>query len=342
MNPKEWQGVDDGTSFKQLLAHFVREISKEEYHSYRNFWNKKSCYRPNDVAMSTELAFGCSGENESKVSLWIDLPIMTSPTQKEIKQHKREKQRQHQTLKKSGNKKITSPFPGDHENGTNSFQNHPYKPFFHMQTHSTTAYNLIQSILIHRIRVLASQVCPSIDNVRLHDEENELKMAFENLKKNAISWHWPASEGRDNVTTETPIPRCQVKYHPTTSSPHATKMWQSFLRNLPATRETVIPEDNAERRKGGLRIFHKLAAGCSDKNDRKLPNIKRFSDSCASRQKPPTGNVAWKSLLHNSPDHRDWQMVQAHYLSSKAPNNTKEKGMPLSPTQGDKNASITY
>ena len=341
VDPKEWQEADYGKSLKQICDHFVHEISKEEYQGYRNFWDKKSCYRPNDVVMVTELAFGCAGESESKLSLWIDLPTITSPSQKEIKQHKREKQRQCKTSKTSAPEKMFTPFPGCDENGTKSFQNHPFKPFFHMQTHSTTAYNLTQSILSHRIRVLTSKVCPSIDNILLHEEENELEEAFQNLKTDSISWHWPVSEGRDNVTKETPIPKCQDKYQPTESSSHASTIWQSFQRNLPAIQETDSLDYDAKNTTDRLRIFRKLATGCRDKNDCKLPNIKHFSAN-DNRMNLLTKSETWKSLLHNSPDHRDWQMVQVHYLSSKAPNNTKEKGMPLSPTQGDKNASIAY
>ena len=339
MNERDRKEINDETTLKQLFDNFVREITKEDYDKYRNFWNNKDGYRPNEVVSVTELAFACAGEKDSKVSLWFDLPVVCSPSQKEIKKHKREKQRQHQTLKDGDHQEISA-YPGGSRNGKNLFQNHPHKPFFHMQTHSNEGYTLTQSILVHRIEVLISKLLPLSGSIYLGNKEKYLKVAFENLKNHSSSWHWPVSEGRETVTADTPIPVCGVEYHPSKSSSHARKMWQSFYCNMRDTGEAHDTEKNKEH---GLPIFRQLATGRNNETNQMLPHIKRFctiASSCDNEQKPLATNMAWKSMLFNSPEHRDWQMVKAHYLSSKAPNNKKEKGMPLSPTQGDKNASI--
>ena len=246
----------------------VKEISEKEYNARNSPWKLPYPYTPQDIIIVRELAFGPIGDSSSKVSLWFDiLPSdVESCTTFQIKRYKRLRHRCIQQKKLLNHNShdadelfSESPFPeSEHDPllmslhdeselsrplNDNSFTKHDHQAFFHVQPISddNIVYDLIRSMLLHRVNVIISRELTGESFAKACDlfsfQEMQLQKSFETVKRHLTIWKWPISVGREITTPETPVPRCSTSYCVSDHSPNAYSMWKSFqsgMTNIPA------------------------------------------------------------------------------------------------------------
>ncbi len=305
-------------------------------------WDKKTPYCPNDVVVVKELAFGCLGESASKVSLWFDLPDPVVLTHSEIKRFKRNRQRK--LLENNSHDALVkpSPFPGvrkqDDKNVSNnfSFEGHKHKPFFHMRSVSNdpVAFQLIQSILKHRVLILLLRKYSQVNDMRAREfhieEEAKLQLQFSNIKQHMNKWKWPVSEGKGNVCADTPVPRCSTEYNPSAESVPRT-IWDCFLKSAPSLSNS---SSEVESSNSSLSVFRNLSKGRSVEGavDNKLPHIKSHSNTNCGN----SSNDVWESIFGGDGT-SGWNLIREHYLGNNKDSNQKDKNLPLTPPHNGDN-----
>jgi hypothetical protein len=216
-----------------LIRSVVREISLEEYNGRRSPWDRRYPFTPKDVFVVRELAFGPCGDNTADVSIWFEVPTseIEACTQQQVKKHKRAKLKLAQQKGNEIDNINSSPRPG-------CSQLHPHKPFYHVQPimDDDVSYNLILSILHHRVKSLISRSLRGESFSRacrlLGEEESKLQDAYEALKLHCNHWKWGVTSGRVQTTAETLVPPCCVKYKPVTPNAGTSLLWQSFAQNV--------------------------------------------------------------------------------------------------------------
>jgi hypothetical protein len=351
LKPHKIDTSDENLANDPPIRSLIQEISKKEYESVNSCWENLK-YTPDEVVTVHELAFGCMGEVASKVSIWINLPTVAEINNQEIKRLKRNRQRK---LLENGAKDVAakpSPFPGHKMPSRDAhlstrfstinvgFEDHPQKPFFHMRPESKSSYQLIRSILNHRISVLVLREYKCENTVsegrqRILDKESELQVGFESIKKHSMTWKWPATKGREESTEKTSVPSCRVNYSPSKEKSLAASMWNSFVDKVPALKcEEEMKKDNTSC--GSLSIFRELSKGRSIHKDRVLPSLTQHStlkvaEGPRSHDYP---TEAWMSILVNTEEKQGWDLIKDHYIG--ANEQKKDKNMPLSPSHGEK------
>ena len=338
-------GVYDIENGSPPIHTIIREINADEYEGSKSFWNKKFPYTPEEVVVVQELAFGCAGEAASRLSLWFDLCGLTQLSAQEIKRFKRTKQRNKAST--SNQLRKVTPYPGSNgimpnlressssSNGRtkapSSFDTHPHKPFFRMQPASNdpSSFSLIHQMLIHRISVLIQREFRAFrgteSEVRhfVTSQDSKLRETFEQLSVVSKTWKWPITKGREQVTAETPVPKCSSKYTPT-STATISNIWDGFISA--GIYETGTSEKQPSRSRLG--VLHALSETRSiGKGETLIPHI----ESQINRN----DNDAWKSIILDSNDHTDWKVIKDHYLE--ATGKSRDKCMPLSSANGERN-----
>lgn len=304
------------------LSHLVQEISVTEYERSRSLWNDNE-----NVVVVHELAFGCAGEQVSRVSLWFDIDNVTDMSIADVKKFKRQKQR----LK--GEDRV-APYPGPGSNpsdfersnrtsnylrGTYSFENHPHKPFFYARpiNNDEVARALVTDMLYHRLSVLLHREfkCFSGSDTEVREllskRDQNLRDDYFSVKDKIKRWIYPVSKGLERLTEKTAVPKCNSFYEPSasTNGMDIKKVWLSFTKSF--STDTVANG-------GSSKTFCALREGKSvHSNSQNLPHIKSFDDSVIFSE--------------------EWMMIQEHYqVSSKIQN--LDNCMPLSPSVLEKRA----
>ena len=338
-------GIHDIENGSPPIDTIIREISADEYEASRSFWNKKNPYTPEEVVVVQELAFGCAGEAASRLSLWFDLCGLTHLSAQEIKRFKRSKQRSKAST--SNQLRKVTPYPGSNgmisnlressssSNGRtkipSSFDTHPHKPFFQMQPASNdpSSFSLIHQMLRHRISVLIQREFRAFrgteSEVRcfITSQDSKLRETFERLSVVSKTWKWPVTMGREQVTAETPVPKCGSKYTPT-STATVSNIWDGFISA--GIYETGGSNERPSRPRLG--VLHTLSETRSiGKEKGVIPHI----ESQTNRN----GNDAWKSIILDSNEHKDWKVIKDHYLEANG--KSRDKCMPLSSANGERN-----
>jgi len=224
-----------------LIRSVVREISLEEYNGRRSPWDRRYPFTPKDVFIAREFAFGPCGDFSADVSLWFEVPSseIVACTQQQVKKYKRAKGKLMQPKVNDSNEKESR--PQEESSMSPSFElsrMQPYKPFYHMQPimDDDASYDLIRSILHHRIKSIMSRVLRGEAFSRacmlLGEEESKLQDAYEALKLHTDNWKWGVTSGRVQTTAETEVPPCCVKYTPVTAKSGTNLLWESFTENI--------------------------------------------------------------------------------------------------------------
>lgn len=338
-------GVYDIENGSPPIDTIIREISADEYEASKSFWNKKFPYAPEEVVVVQELAFGCAGEAASRLSLWFDLCGLTRLTTQEIKRFKRTKQR-NKASTSSQLRKVT-PYPGSngmvsslreissssHGRTKNppSFDTHPHKPFFQMQPASNdpSSFNLIHQMLHHRISVLIQREFRAFSGTEsevrdfITSQDSKLRETFEQIRAVSKRWKWPEIMGREQVTAETPVPKCSSKYTPR-STAAVSNIWDGFVSA--GIYETGRSKEQSSRSRLG--VFHGLSESRSiSKGKALIPHLES--------QPRRNGNDTWKSIMLDSNEHKDWKVIKDHYLEANG--KSRDKCMPLSSANGERN-----
>jgi hypothetical protein len=307
------------------IHRFVKEISKEEYDVAKKWYNEDATYKSDQVIVVQELAFGCVGEQTSRVSLWYDLPEVTELSPQEVKRLKRNKQRS-KGPNSEGPHNVTC-YPGYERTCSNmwserscsarirtatSFDSHPHKPFFRVEpvTKCSEAVELVRKVLYHRISVLiqreyrAYSANESVVKEIIISQDAKLEKMFQNIKKDVEMWQWPVSKGREIITEETKVPKTLTEYNPSSHS-QVTPIWEGFL-SLLKLRGNNSAASSCEPSDTALPIFQKLAKSEKVNHSKALPHI-------TSQSKNRTENDFMESFFC------DWNQISAHYVDG---NNT--------------------
>lgn len=270
-----------------------------------------------------EIAFGCFGEQASRVSLWYDLPEITELSPQEVKRLKRNKQRNKGPNAESPNNMTC--YPGYERTCSNtwsersysmrvrtatSFDTHPHKPFFRIEpvTKCSEAMKLVKNVVYHRISVLVQREyrAYSADEATVKEiiisQDVQLEKMFQNIKKGIEAWQWPVSKGRESMTEETKVPKALTEYNPSSPS-QVTPIWDGFVSNF----ELQVNDCASSLRQptdSTLPIFQKLANSERVHRSKSMPHVTSRSN------KTTTGNDFMESFFN------DWNQISAHYLDS--------------------------
>ena len=92
--------------------------------------------------------------------------------------------------------------------------------FYNYQPVDNDTYDLITDILKHRVRYLDSRVVLPQDSgsttrkeLRIQQDEEDLKRRFESLRRHWMTWSWPVRSGVDKIDRTTPIPDIDGEYY---------------------------------------------------------------------------------------------------------------------------------
>ena len=182
------------------------------------------------------IAFGPMGDPESRcLSVFFDLKDsdIRICTKQESKRYKRSRH-----LIKPGGDRDGGRTPKIEEISTDSYRqqqsllslrlainenrrdndDHPH--FNNYQPVDNDTYDLITDILKHRVRYLDSKVVLPQDSgskmrkeLRIQQDEEDLKSRFESLRRHWMTWSWPVRSGVDKVDRNTPIPDTDGEYY---------------------------------------------------------------------------------------------------------------------------------
>ncbi len=335
----------------------ICEITAEEYRESKAMYNSKFQHPTRDeVVMVRELAFGCAGEPSSRLSLWFEIHDIhvVELTPQEVKRFKRSKQRM--KAHHASNTKKLSPYPDSckivplsqvrghtlsaRTKAPPSFVNHPHKPFFYVQPASSEpkTLGLIREMILHRISVLIQREYRAYsgtetkvrDNITAEDKK--LRETFQNIKAAYVKWNWPVTDGRDQVTDKTPVPKCSSRYTPKPSSA-VSRIWDGFLQaDMFDQGIDKIHNNEVVTSQSKLSVFRDLSMSRVVNEDVRetmtmIPCISNNFDE-------DTSNDAWKSILLDCDAYEDWEIIKDHYLE--ANRLKKDKCMPLGSANGER------
>ena len=182
------------------------------------------------------IAFGPMGDPESRnLSVFYDLKVsdIRECTPQESKRYKRSRH-----LIKSGGDRDGGRTPKIEEISTESYRqqqsllslrlainenrrdNDDLPHFYNYQPVDNDTYDLITDILKHRVRYLDSKVVLPQDSgsstrkeLRIQQDEEDLKRRFESLRRHWMTWSWPVRSGVDKIDRTTPIPDIDGEYY---------------------------------------------------------------------------------------------------------------------------------
>lgn len=298
------------------LSHFVEETSLAEYKNLRSL-----CTGDARVVVVHELAFGCAGEQAARVSLWFNLDHVTEMSIADVKKYKRQKQRA-RVGERMNPIPGTRAFESDSRTGMGSsssardpfsFATHPHKPFFysHPINNDEAARNLVTDILYHRLSVLVQREfrCFTLNDAESRSlfasYDHALMETYFKIKANIQMWRFPVSEGLEVLTEQTPVPKCNSHYVPSSNS-FISSIWSSFAG-----------KGNEDVSRKSLDIFYLLRQGNSlSSNSRCINLMNSFEDS-----------IIFKD---------EWKMIQEHYQMTDQMKYIDDGAMPLSPSQIEK------
>ncbi len=160
-----------------------------------------------------EIAFGPVGDPTVRPpSIWFDIPKddLTPCTPQQAKHHKRSRHR----IKKTPNK--ISPHQADSQ-AAEKFKSIRITPFYHYQPHDHVTFDLITSILVHRLKMvkfLSGKFDDTLHEIGplLDTERSDLKRKFLNLLQFWVLCSWPEELLREPIHDDTDVPPVNGKY----------------------------------------------------------------------------------------------------------------------------------
>eukprot|EP00557_Chaetoceros_sp_GSL56_P000124 CAMPEP_0176500072 /NCGR_PEP_ID=MMETSP0200_2-20121128/13310_1 /TAXON_ID=947934 /ORGANISM="Chaetoceros sp., Strain GSL56" /LENGTH=1051 /DNA_ID=CAMNT_0017898623 /DNA_START=829 /DNA_END=3984 /DNA_ORIENTATION=+ len=323
LNPQDISGTFNINDCPPIHR-FVKEISKQEYATAKALYNDDAVYKNDQVIIVQELAFGCVGEQSSRVSLWYDLPEITELSPQEVKRLKRNKQR-NKGSNAEGSNNVTC-YPGYERTFSNvwsersysmrirtatSFDTHPHKPFFRVEpiTKCSDVVDLVRNVLHHRISVLIQReyraYSPNENIVKeiIISQDVQLEKMFQNIKKDVEMWQWPVSKGREIITEDTKVPKTLTEYTPASTS-QVTPIWDGFLSLFELQGNDSTTSSCHQSPDSTLPVFRKLANSEKVSRSKIMPHITYHTKNAAE-------NDFMESLFS------EWNQISAHYLDGK-------------------------